>query len=248
MCAVAVLIAVACGGSGSSGNGASTQKYSLNVSYSEVIPDELAPWGAADGGFFTKNNLDVTLVSIASTAGVAALLSGQVQIAQMGGSDVLSAAAAGGDVEIVATLVPVYPYVFMASKDITNISSLKGKKIGVSKFGGSADIATRVALNKNNIDPAKDVTIIETGSASNRVAALRAGSIQGGVSQPPESTSLKKDGFNVVYDLAIQKLPAANTVVATSKSFIGDHKDVVQRYVDSLIQSIGRIKKDQAFV
>ncbi len=244
----ALTIATACGGApGASASPSPGEKTAIQASYSEVIPDEWAPWAAADGGIFAKHNLDVTLQSIASANGVAALLSGQVQVAQLGGSEVLSAAANGGDLVIVANLVPVFPYLFMTVPSVSSIADLKGKKVGVSKIGGSADIATRVALTKNGLDPTKDVTILETGSAANRVAALRSGAIQGGVSQPPESTILQSQGFHVVYDMARQKLPAANTVVATTGAYLRSHRQVVQDYVDALVASIVRLKKDRPF-
>jgi NitT/TauT family transport system substrate-binding protein len=245
---VAVTVATACGGASSgSASPSPGQTTALSVSYSEVIPDELAPWAAADGGIFAKHGLDVTLQSIASANGVAALLSGQVQFAQLGGSEVVSAAAAGGDLVIVANLVPVFPYVFEVPASISSFSDLRGKKVGVSKIGGSADIATRTALQKNGLDPARDVTIVETGSAANRVAALKSGAIQGGVSQPPESTTLETQGFHSIYDLARQKLPAANTVVATTGSYLKAHKQVVQAYVDALVEALARIRKDRRF-
>ena len=245
---VTLAVAAACGGApGAAASPSPGEKTALQVSYSEVIPDEWAPWAAADGGMFAKHGLDVTLQSIASANGVAALLSGQVQFAQLGGSEVVSAAANGGDVVIVANLVPVFPYVFMTAPSVPSIADLRGKKVGVSKVGGSADIATRVALTKNGLDPARDVTIVETGSAANRVAALKSGAIQGGVSQPPESTTLEQQGFHVAYDMAKQKLPAANTVVATTGTYLKAHKQVVQDYIDALVESIGRLRKDRTF-
>jgi len=245
---VALTIAAGCGGAASTTASPSPgQKTALQVSYSEVIPDEWAPWAAADGGIYAKHGLDVTLQSISSANGVAALLSGQVQFAQLGGSEVLSADASGGDIVIVAALVPVFPYVFITAPAVASIADLKGKKVGVSKVGGSADIATRVALTKNGLDPTKDVSIIETGSAANRVAALRSGAIQGGVSQPPESTTLQAQGYHAVYDMAKEKLPAANTVVAVTGTYLRANKQVVQDYVDSLVESIARLKKDRVF-
>jgi NitT/TauT family transport system substrate-binding protein len=245
---LAGMLGMGCGGS--SGNNLSPSpgaRTTLTVSYSEVIPDELAPWAASDGGIFAKHNLDVTLTSISSSNGVAALLSGQVEIAQMGGSEVVSATAAGGDLVIVANLVPVFPYVFETPAGVNSFADLKGKKIGISRVGGSADIATRTALSKNGLDPTKDVTIVETGSAANRVAALKSGAIQGGVSQPPESTTLESLGFHSIYDLAKQKLPAANTVVATTGGYLKAHKQVVQEYVDALVEALAKVRKDKAF-
>ncbi|HZU17329.1 MAG TPA: ABC transporter substrate-binding protein [Candidatus Dormibacteraeota bacterium] len=247
--ALTALFLAACGGaSGStSASPAPQQKTALTASYSELVPDELAPWGALDGGYFAKNGLDVKLTSISSANGVAALLSGEVQIAQLGGSEILSAAAGGADLVILANLVPVYPYLFMVPSTIHGTADLKGKKVGVSKFGGSADIATRIVLRREGLDPSTDVTIVETGSASNRVAALRSGAIQGGVSQPPETALLQQEGFHSLYDLARLKLPAANTVVATTRSFLTSHRAVVQAYMDALIQATARERSDRRF-
>jgi len=95
---------------------------------------------------------------------MSALLSGQLQLAQVGGSEVLSAAARGADVVIVATLSPVFPYVFMAAADIRSPADLEGKKVGISTAGGSADIAIRQGLRQVGIGPDKDVTIVPVGS------------------------------------------------------------------------------------
>ena len=248
---LAAIAVAACGGAStstqSSGSLHPTSMTNVTVSYSEIIADEWAPWAAADGGIFQKNNLNVDLQYIASSTGIAALLSGQTQIAQLGGSDVLNAASGGADLVIVANMIPVFPYVFLVPNSITSADQLKGKRVGVSKIGGSADVATRAALRKLNLDPAKDVTIVETGSAANRVAALRTGAIQGGVSQPPESTTLQKQGFHVLLDMAKDKLPAANTVVAVRGDYLKAHKDVVQAFVDSLIEAQARLKKDKTF-
>ena len=244
--AVAASLLVACGGS-SGGSSSSGQKAKLTASYSELVPDELWPWGAAEGGYFSRNGLDVSLTSVSSTNGVAALLSGQVQLAQLGGSEVLSAAAGGADVQIIANLCPYYPYLFMASSSVTSMNDLKGKKVGISSFGGSSDTATRAGLRKEGLNPDSDVTIVPTGSSSNRIAALRSGSIQAGMSQPPESVTLQKEGFRPLLDLAKLKLPAANTVLAVRKSWAGSHHSEVQAYVDSVVQAVARERKDKEF-
>ncbi len=100
------------------------------------------------------------------------MLSGQVQIAHLGGSATLSATAEGGDLVVISITGPVCPFVFMAPAAISNIDQIKGKKIGVSNVGSSSDIATRVMLKKVGLDPEKDVSIVAVGSLQNRMAAL----------------------------------------------------------------------------
>jgi NitT/TauT family transport system substrate-binding protein len=251
-----VVIATACGGTAQpsgapSASGGATAAppppLALQVSYSNIIGDELPLWATKEGGFFDKNGLDVTLSNIASAQGVPAVLAGQVTFAQVGGSETLSAVAGGADLVVIAQLAGVYPFVLEVGPDIKTVADLKGKKIGVSSIGSSSDIATRVALKKMNLDPDKDVSLVTVGSAAQRTAALLAGSIQAGVSQPPDSLTLEAKGFHVLYDLASQKLPSANTSVIVRRSYISANKGVVQRYVDSLVQGIKKLKADKAF-
>ena len=249
------IIAAACGGTGgqvaaptgSAGSLAPVPPVHLEVSYSNVIGDELPLWATKEGGSFEKNSLDVNLSNIASAQGVPAVLAGQVTFAQVGGSETLSAIAGGADLVVVAQLAGVYPFVLEVAPDIKTVADLKGKKVGVSSVGSSSDIATRVALKKMGLDPDKDVTILAVGSSQNRTAGLLAGSIQAGVSQPPDSLQLEAKGFHVLYDLASQHLPSANTSVVVRRSYITSNKDVVQRYVDSLVLGIKRLKADKAF-
>jgi ABC-type nitrate/sulfonate/bicarbonate transport system substrate-binding protein len=120
-----------------------------------------------------------------------------------------------------------------------------GKKLGVSNLGGSADIATRTWLRQNGIDPEKDVTIVPTGSAQNRTAALQSGAIQAGMAAPPDSLGVEAVGLRPIADLAAEHVPSANTAVVMQRSFVNANHDVVQRYVDSLVQASVALKKDK---
>jgi len=126
------------------------------------------------------------------------------------------------------------------------VQGVVGKKLGVSNIGGSADIALRVALRANGIDPEKDVTIVPTGSAQNRTAALTSGAIQGGMAGPPDSLAIEAIGLHPILDLASQHLPSANTVVVTKRSYAEQNHDVVQRYVDAIVESMIQLKKDRS--
>jgi NitT/TauT family transport system substrate-binding protein len=231
-------------GAANASGGAPTK---LTVSFSNLIADNLAEWTAKEAGIFDKHGLDVDLENIASAQGVAAILSGQVQVGQFGGSETVSAAAGGADLVILGNLAPVYPFVFMSPADLTNVQDLRGKKIGVSAIGSSSDIATRVMLRNVGLDSEKDVTIVPVGSLENRIAALTNGAIQGGVAQPPDQLALEDKGFHVLYDLAQQKLPSANTAIVVQRAWLNANRDVAQRYVDSLVEAIARNRSDKAF-
>lgn len=204
-------------------------------------------WVSQDAGLFKQNGLEVDQTYIASSNVIAAVVSGQVPIAQGGGPEALSAAAGGADLMLVGNIVPVYPYILYVSKDINSISDLKGKKVGVSSHGSASDIATRVALKKEGLDPDKDVSIITVGSSTNRTAALISGAIQGGLDQPPGSYKLEKQGLHPLIDMAALKLPTVNNGIIVQGSWLKSHHAEAQKYIDSVVQGIARAKKDRAY-
>src|SRR5581483_243449 len=110
----------------------------------------------------------------------------------------------------------------------------------------SSDIATRVVLKRLGLDPDNDVTIIAVGSLANRTAALLSGSIDAGLDSPPGSLKEEAQGLHVLVDIASLKIPAANNVVTLQKSFVDQNKDVVQRFVDSLMEGSARARSDRA--
>jgi NitT/TauT family transport system substrate-binding protein len=220
---------------------------SVTVGYSNIAGDEISLWVAVDQGYFGAHGLNVDAQLLAGGANtVAALLSGQVQFAHAGGSEALNAAANGADLVVVAMLAPVYPYIFEVTPDINSVNDLVGKTIGVATIGGSADVATRVVLRQNGLDPTRDVTIVATGSAQNRTAALLSGAIQGGMAGgPPDTLDLEARGLHPLFDLAALKLPAANTSVIAQRSWVSAHRDAVQRYVDSLVEATAHMRQDK---
>lgn len=243
---VVVCLLAACGGGTSTTT--SSGPAHLAVGYSNVSVDFLAPWVAREAGIFEKNGLDVDLELVSGgSRTMAALLSGQIQVSQQGGAEALSASAGGADVVVLGTLAPVYPYKFEVQPSIKTPQDLKGKKVGISSVGGSADIATRVALPRIGLDPDKDVQIVPVESHANRTAALLSGQLAGAVDDPPDSVMLEQKGLQPLFDLAALKLPAANTVIAVRRSWLNGHRDVVQKYVDSIVQAIARAKKDRSF-
>jgi NitT/TauT family transport system substrate-binding protein len=219
----------------------------FRAAYSNLTADNLSQWYAKDKGIFAENSLDVTLIAVdGGSRTMATLVSGDVKIAQLGGSECMSAQAGGADLVITAVLAPVYPYHFMAAASIKTPADLRGKKVGISSAGGSADIATRKVLAKFNLDPDKDVTLVSLGSHEQRTAALLAGSIQAAVDDPPNLTKLRDAGFHSLYDLAGEKLATANTTIVAQKAWVTANRSAMQRYVDSIVTSVARMKKDRA--
>lgn len=219
----------------------------VKVAYTNITGDSLPTWVALDAGIFKKNGLDVELLSVdGGSRGMATLLSGEIDIATLGGAECLSATASGAKVTVTAVGTPVFPYFLMAAPEIKTVADLRGKKVGISSVGGSADIATRKVLKDSGLDPDKDVTLVSLGSHAQRTAALFAGALQAAVDDPPNTTELMDKGFHNIYDLAGKRLATAQTGTVAQASFIGANREAMQRFVDSQIEAVAWMRKNKA--
>ena len=96
-------------------------------------------WMALESGFYKEYGLDVVPVTFTGgTQTITSLVSGDVQITTTGGSTAINAAIKGGDVTLISTTLGIFPYTFYVSSRIRGPEDLKGKKIGILSFGGTA--------------------------------------------------------------------------------------------------------------
>ncbi|MBV9596181.1 MAG: ABC transporter substrate-binding protein [Chloroflexi bacterium] len=202
---------------------------------------------ARDKGIFNKYGLDVDLKPLGGgSVATAALLGGDVQLVDITGSEIVTANAQGGDVVVLATLTPTYPYVFEVSKDITDKEDLKGKTIAIRAVGDATDIATRVMLKKEGLDPDKDVTLLAVQQEGARMAALQSGQICCSVAQVSDRLQLEKVGFHTLVDLTAEGLPNSQGVIAARRDYVQANPQVVQNFINSVVAGIALMKADKA--
>lgn len=217
----------------------------LTVGFSERIAAVLPLWYGYEMGIFKAHNLNLDVQFISSGTSISSVLAGQVQVANGGGAEALSAVSNGADLKDVGSTDAVYPFVFEAVPAVQSPDDLKGKKVGVSNPGSASDVATRAALMQMGLQPDTDVSIIAVGSLQNRTAALLGGAIQAGVAQPPDTLTLEAQGMHSIYDLAQQKLPSSQESIVVQSSYLQSHRDVLQAYLDATAEAIVKEKADK---
>src|SRR5438876_8448476 len=208
------------------------QSIKLNVGYSAVSADQSPSWVAKETGIFKKNGLDVQLIYFTGgTTAVLALVSGEVPISQVAGPAVVNAALAGSDVVMIAGGATSADYWLMSGREIKRADQLKGGSVAISNFGSASDFIARYALERIGLTPGKDVSIVQAGGISDRLAAVLVGRVQATVLNPPASFIGQKKGLNVLADVAKLGLAFQNTGVATSRRFRREQPDIVRRYI-----------------
>jgi ABC-type nitrate/sulfonate/bicarbonate transport system substrate-binding protein len=202
---------------------------------------------ARDKGIFQKYGLDVDLRPLGGgPVATAALLGGDIQLVDITGSEIVNANAMGANIDVLATLTPSYPYVFEVNGDINTAEDLKGKTIAVRAVGDATDIATRVVLKNIGLNPDTDVNIQAVEQAGARMAALETGQICCTVAQVSDRLELEKAGFHMLYDLTALGLPNSQGVIAARRDYIDANPQVVQSFMNALVEGIAVMKADKA--
>lgn len=217
----------------------------LNVGFGQLIAQYWPLWIAQDTGIYTANGLDVSQQNIAASAVMAALLSGEVNVVVTGGTELLTAIANGGDMVTVANLAPIITQKLEVSPKIQKKEDLVGKKFGISRFGSTTDTNTRELLQRIGLNPDKDVTYVQLETAAAMLAGLTAGSVDASLMSPPQTLTAEAAGFHPMYELADFKLPATGQIVVMPRAYITAHRPVAQKFVDSLMQGLTRIRQDK---
>ncbi len=219
----------------------------VTLVYTFTSGSTLPLWVAQEAGLFKKYNLEALLVSVQGSArGAQALLSGDADVAALGGEVVVLSSLKGGNMKIFAGMVDVFPSTIFATKNITRPDQLKGKKIAISTFGSSSDFSVRYALRNMGINPDKDVTILQIGNQPNRFAALTSGAVEATIINPPLTLQAKRMGYQPLVDLAASGLKYPQAELVSLPSYMKSHEDVMRRLVRAYTESLYLIHTQKA--
>jgi ABC-type nitrate/sulfonate/bicarbonate transport system substrate-binding protein len=219
---------------------------SLKVPYVSLSPTAGPLWIAHEAGLFKKHNVGVELLYIpGGSVIIQSIMSGDVKVANMAPPSAIGAWAKGADLTLIASGVDQLLETVVTGPSIKKPADLKGKKVGVSRYGSLTDMALREALRHYKLVPEKDVTILQTGGEATRFAALTTGAIDGAMLSGDKKVQAEKLGFHVAIDLS--ELPIyypVNGVVA-SKKFIASNPELARNFLKGWLEGIKAFKTDK---
>ena len=225
-------------------NGSAAEATSVRVSYGGTAGYQLPLWVNKEMGLYKKYGIDLELILIgAGSPNIQALLGGSIQMTQTAGSSAMLAAMRGAPVVIVATLENKLPFQLIARPEIKEPQQLRGKTIGINRFGGSNDTAVLMALKAWKMDP-REITMLQTGGTQSRMAALMSGRIDATVQSYPEIFQARKLGMNVLADIGDFGF-YTNTSNIVTRSYLQQNRSMVKNIIKAQIEAIHYIKTDK---
>jgi len=198
-------------------------------------------------GLFRKNGLDLEIVYVNSGSLLnQALIAGTFDISFSQGSEAMMAKLRGADMRITAVVANRFNHVYLTAPAITSIKQLKGKKVAVSRFGSGSHFQSNLALKEGGLDPEKDVTILQIGNSAARMAAILSGTVDGTIMAADFVPKAKKEGFNIVADLADTKIEYPFLSLNFMGSYIDRNLKMVKALIKGMSESIRVLQTDSA--
>jgi NitT/TauT family transport system substrate-binding protein len=201
----------------------------LNLNYLSIF--------AADAkGFFKDEGLDNEAIVIGGPAGIAALVSGDVDYSGAGGSG-LRAAIKGAPLKAIMYQTEKVTWYFVTHPSITRISDLKGKKIGVTLLGDSEDRFTTMFVERGGL-AAKDVTKITLGTSPiDKILAIKSGSVSAVVLDPAATIVAEQEGLRSLAYLG-DMFPLPFQGYVTTEKKIAENPVQIKRWIKSVVRAL----------
>ena len=137
---------------------------------------------AIEDKLFEKRGINLVHVYIASsTIALPAVLTREVDFATLSGEAVVRAYHSGArSLAVIGTQLDKFTFSLYTKPEIKTPQDLRGKTLGVSRFGGSLDVSLRYGLQHIGLDPRRDnITLVQAGGIPEIMAGLTSGKVDG---------------------------------------------------------------------
>jgi NitT/TauT family transport system substrate-binding protein len=221
----------------------------VNVVYASISGLFLGCWTAQESGYFDREGLEVNLVYIQSAGtAIQAMLGGDAQIILAGGEPVVESGLKGGDAVFIGGISIVPAVHFMALPEIRSVQDLRGKPVGVTRYGSSTDYAMRQVLRKNGLEPIRDVPVLQFTAGHRALAtALLNKSVYAATIAPPNSLRAEKGGAKLLLDMAKSGIYFSYSSIISTRAYLKKSRPVALSFMKSYSEGVKRMVNDKPF-
>ena len=220
----------------SAGDGETAELRKFTLGYSTVGPAGIGLWMAKEIGAFEKYGIDAELIFVSSgPVVVQALLGGDMKAGLAATNAVTSAVLAGAPLISMMSLINRPYYRCWVQPEITRMDDLRGKTLGVSRFGSVTDNLTRILLRRYNLEGA--VQIRQMGGTTEMAAAFQRRQIDGAVM----ATVRVNAPMRMLVDLADLGIRYSNVVIAASRDYYTRNPDITEAMVRGYLEGVAAV-------
>ncbi len=201
--------------------------------------DESVFYLGREVGIFKKHGIDLELIYIpGGSLSMQALIGNSLDLLLAGGTPLVYAQLKGADLRMIGGVNNLLPYVLVTRENITSAEQLKGKKVGISRFGSNTDFVVRLAATQLGLNPKTDIQIIQAGGQEACVVALNTGAVDATVLTPDVAFIARKLGFHALLNFVDKGIEYQHVGIGSRVDYLKSHSDTARRFMRAYLESI----------
>ena len=218
--------------------------FRVRVGFPQPSGAQLPLWIMSEGRFDLKYGFELQNIYISGGARLTqTLVAGDIDMATTGGA-VINGILSGADLIYIAMVVPTYGFSLYARPEVKDVTSLKGKVIGVMTKGASSDHAAVALLRHNKLQAGQDVKFIYLGGVREVLAALERGIVSAGVISSPTTLAARRLGFKEVINIASLNLPYVHNGVVTRRALTRQQPERIKIFLRGYLAALKAANDD----
>lgn len=210
--------------------------------YSSIGSMATGVWMAKESGAFEKYGIPAEIIFISSgPVVVQALIGGDLLGGSAASNAVINAILNGAPIVAVGGTANRPYHRLFVQPDINRIEDLKGKTLGVTRFGSITDNLTRILLRKNGLENA--VTVRQMGGTLEVAAAFQnrqiAGAVTGDLRGPSQTVP------KILVRLVDMGIPYSMNMLAVSRDLLKRNPEAVEGVVRAYAEGVAFMNQNK---
>jgi NitT/TauT family transport system substrate-binding protein len=224
---------------------ASVEAARVRVAIPSTTHAVLAFSTSRDKGYYREEGLDVELILMSAPFASRALLSGDVEVATVGGAG-LPPVLSGAPLRFVFTTYSKPMFWLYSKAEIRSVKELKGKRVGVSGIGSGPDSLLREMLRRDGLEGGRDVAILSLGVMPMIFNGLQSGVVDAAMLSPPVTFRADESGFRELIAFNRQDLVEPQGSILVRDNFLQSDPATLEKFVRSTYKGFLYIKQNRS--
>jgi NitT/TauT family transport system substrate-binding protein len=214
----------------------------ITFAYSSIGPMATGVWMAKESGAFEKYGIQADIILITSgPIAVQSLIGGDLQVVSGASNAVINAVLNGAPIIAVGGTANRPYHRLFVQPEINRLEDLRGKSLGVTRFGSITDNLTRILLRKHGLEGAVNVrqmggTIVVAAAFQNR---LIAGAVTSELLVTPPSQP------KILVRLVDMGIPYSMNMIAVQREYYRRNPEAVESVVRAYADGIAFMNRQK---
>jgi NitT/TauT family transport system substrate-binding protein len=216
-------------------SGVAAAQTKMTVAYSSIGPMATGVWMAKDSGAFDRNGIQADIILITSgPVSVQSLIGGDLQAVSAASNAAINAILSGAPIIAVGGTANRPYHRLFVQPEITRLEDLRGKTLGVTRFGSITDNLTRILLRRNGLEGA--VNVRQMGGTIEVAAAFQNRLIAGAVTSELRVTPPSQP--KILVRLVDMGIPYSMNMIAVQREYYRRNPEAVEKMVRAYAEGI----------